>query len=140
MRAPRALTSVATTAALALLLASCSSGEAVDAEGLEEAPEPSASADGGAGAPAASGVLVAALANTPDQFDPHVTTSQASFQVLENVYDTLVVPSAEDLTFEPSLAEDWTTSEDGLEWVFTLREGVTFHDGSALDAEDVVYS
>ncbi len=140
MRTPRALAMVATSTGLALLLAACSGGEAVDAEGLEEAPPPTSSADGGAGAPAAEGVLVAALANTPDQFDPHVTTSQASFQVLENVYDTLVVPSAEDLTFEPSLAEAWTTSEDGLTWVFTLRDGVTFHDGSTFDAEDVVYS
>ncbi|MFC3687110.1 ABC transporter substrate-binding protein [Aquipuribacter hungaricus] len=139
MRAPRALSLAVTASGLALLLAACSTGEGVDAEGLDEAPEPSASADGAGGA-AGEGVLVAALANTPDQFDPHVTTSQASFQVLENVYDTLVVPSAEDLTFEPSLAESWTTSEDGLQWVFTLREGVTFHDGTPLDAEDVVYS
>lgn len=124
--------------ALALTLAACSSGEGVDAEGLEEAPEASASAQATGDAP--DGTLVAALANTPDQFDPHATTSQASFQILENVYDTLVVPSAEDLTFEPSLAEEWTTSDDGLQWVFTLREGVTFHDGTELDAEDVVYS
>lgn len=135
----RACALVAGTAALALGLAACSSGESVDAEGLEEAPEASASSDGGLQA-APAGTLVAALANTPDQFDPHATTSQASFQVLENVYDTLVVPSAEDLSFEPSLATGWTTSEDGLTWVFTLREGVVFHDGSAFDAEDVAYS
>ncbi|WP_380165338.1 ABC transporter substrate-binding protein [Jannaschia sp. R86511] len=131
---------VAGAAALALVLASCGTGEGVDAEGLEEAPDPTASADAGADGGAPAGTLVAALANTPDQFDPHQTTSQASFQVLENVYDTLVVPSAEDLSFEPSLATEWTTSEDGLEWVFTLREGVTFHDGSEFDAEDVAYS
>jgi peptide/nickel transport system substrate-binding protein len=124
---------------LALALAACGGGEAVEGEGLEEAADPAASGDA-TDAGASDGTLVAALANTPDQFDPHVTTSQASFQVLENVYDTLVVPSAEDLTFEPSLATEWTTSDDGLEWVFTLREGVTFHDGSDLDAEDVVYS
>ncbi len=132
---------LAGAAALALTFAACSGGEGVEAEGLEEAPDAGASAGasgGTAGAP--TGTLVAALANTPDQFDPHATTSQASFQVLENVYDTLVVPSAEDLSFEPSLATEWTTSEDGLEWVFTLREGVTFHDGSTFDAEDVAYS
>lgn len=136
----RASVLVAGVSALALTLAACSSGEGVDAEGLEDAPDPSASAEDAAGGDAPAGTLVAALANTPDQFDPHATTSQASFQVLENVYDTLVVPSAEDLTFEPSLATEWTTSEDGLEWVFTLREGVTFHDGSPFDAEDVAYS
>ena len=60
--------------------------------------------------------------------------------MLENVYDTLVVPNAEDLTMEASLAESWETSEDGLTWTFTLREGVTFHDGSEFDSADVVYS
>lgn len=41
---------------------------------------------------------------------------------------------------EPSLAETWEASDDLLVWTFHLREGVTFHDGSALDANDVVTS
>jgi peptide/nickel transport system substrate-binding protein len=40
----------------------------------------------------------------------------------------------------PWLATDWEASEDGLEWRFTLREGVTFHDGEPLTADDVVFS
>ena len=52
-----------------------------------------------------------------------------SFQVLENVYDTLVAPD-EDLDDAAGLAESWETSEDGLTWTFTLRDGVTFHDGT----------
>ncbi|WP_409330143.1 ABC transporter substrate-binding protein [Trujillonella humicola] len=60
--------------------------------------------------------------------------------MLENVYDTLAVPGAEDLTMEPSLATEWETSEDQLSWTFTLREDVTFHDGSEFDSADVVYS
>ncbi|MGY1719896.1 ABC transporter substrate-binding protein [Blastococcus sp. SYSU DS0552] len=85
-------------------------------------------------------VLVAAVSAQPDKLDPHTTTAYPAFQILENVYDTLVVPAADDLTMEPSLAESWETSEDGLTWTFTLREGVTFHDGSEFDAADVVYS
>jgi ABC-type transport system substrate-binding protein len=38
------------------------------------------------------------------------------------------------------LAESWTTSSDGLEWTVNLREGVTFHDGSEVTADDVVFS
>ena len=117
-------------AALALVLAGCSIGEGVEADGLE-----SGGSGGGSG-----GAFVAAIAAQPDQLDPHKTTAYPSFQVLENVYDTLVVPSADDLTMEPSLATEWTTSEDGLTWTFTLRDGVTFHDGSTFDAADVVYS
>ncbi|HEX6422199.1 MAG TPA: ABC transporter substrate-binding protein [Acidimicrobiales bacterium] len=84
--------------------------------------------------------FVAAISAQPDQLDPHQTTAYASFQVLENVYDTLVVPNPEDLTFEPSLATEWETSEDGLTWTFTLRDDVTFHDGSEFDSADVVYT
>ena len=40
----------------------------------------------------------------------------------------------------PGLAETWSVSDDGLTWTFNLREGVLFHDGSALDANDVVVS
>jgi peptide/nickel transport system substrate-binding protein len=45
-----------------------------------------------------------------------------------------VVGTAE---LEPALAESWTTSEDGLTYVFTIRSGVTFHDGTPLTAEAV---
>jgi peptide/nickel transport system substrate-binding protein len=58
---------------------------------------------------------------------------------LEEMYDFLV-----DLDFEgsliPSLATDWELSSDQLTWTFTIREGVEFHDGSPLTAEDVAYS
>ena len=48
-----------------------------------------------------------AVSAQPDQFDPHKTSAYPSFQVLENVYDTLVVPNAENLKMEPSLATKW---------------------------------
>ncbi len=107
--------------------------------GGADAPDAGGAPDTGA-APEAGGALVAAISGAPDQLDPHATTAYPSFQVLENVYDTLVVPNPEDLTLEPSLATEWTTSEDDLTWTFELREGVTFHDGSEFDAADVVYS
>jgi peptide/nickel transport system substrate-binding protein len=84
-------------------------------------------------------VLIAAQGSEPDNLDPHMTSAYASFQVLENVYDTLVQP-AEDLSMEPALAEDWTISDDNLTWTFQLRQGVTFHNGREFVADDVVYS
>ena len=125
MRATRPL---ALAAAGTLALSACGGGgDSVDT-------------GGGGGGGGGDNTLVAAVSAQPDQFDPHVTTAYASFQVLENVYDTLVVPDPEDLTMQPSLATEWETSEDGLEWRFTLRDGVTFHDGSEFDSADVVYS
>src|SRR3712207_9461232 len=84
-----------------MALSACSGGESVDT--------------GGGGGGGGGGTLVAAVAAQPDQLDPHVTTAYPSFQVLEKVYDTLVVPNAEDLTMEASLAESWETSEDRSE-------------------------
>ncbi len=84
-------------------------------------------------------ILIAAQGSEPDQLDPHKTSAYASFQVLENVYDTLVQP-AEDLSMEPALAESWEISDDNLTWTFMLRDGVRFHNGRELVAEDVVYS
>ncbi|ULE35806.1 ABC transporter substrate-binding protein [Mycobacterium sp. IDR2000157661] len=86
-----------------------------------------------------SGNLIAAIAGEPDQLDPHKTTAYFSFEVLENVFDTLVEPDA-DLQMRPALAETWDVSDDQLTWTFRLRPGVTFHDGSPLSADDVVFS
>ena len=88
---------------------------------------------------ASGGTLVAAINAEPDQLDPQVTSAYVSFQVLENVFDTLVEPD-ENLEMVPSLAESWEVSDDGLTYTFTLRDGVTWHDGTPLTASDVVYS
>ncbi len=95
--------------------------------------------DLGGGTPQEGAVLTAAIAGEPDQLDPHNTTAYFSFQVLENVFDTLVEPD-ENLEMVGALADDWTISDDQLTYTFTLRNGVTWHDGSEFTADDVVYS
>ena len=124
----RSYGALATAGALSLVLAACSTGESVDVGG---------GGDGGAGGD--GGTVIAAISTEPDQLDPNSTTSYGSFQVLENVYDTLVQPD-ENLEMQPALAESWETSEDQLTWTFHIRDGVTWHDGSDFTAEDVVYS
>lgn len=118
-----------------LALAACSTGEGVDVDGGGEA---TGGGDGG-GAAASGEVIIAGIAGEPDQLDPQSTTSYFSFQVLENVFDTLVEPD-ENLVMQPALAEEWDVSEDQLTWTFTLRDDVVWHDGSDFTAEDVVYS
>ncbi|WP_199860644.1 ABC transporter substrate-binding protein [Oceanobacillus damuensis] len=80
-----------------------------------------------------------ALSVDPDGLDPHRTTAASTFQVTNNIYDTLVkvTPDGE---FEAGLAESWKVSEDGLTITFTLRDGVVFHNGREMTAEDVKYS
>ena len=89
--------------------------------------------------PQYGGVLRAGMQTDPVGLDPHATQATASRNMLENVYDTLVMFDSS-MQIVPGLAESWETSEDGLSWTFTLREGVTFHDGSPLSAADVVFS
>ncbi|GAA2726744.1 ABC transporter substrate-binding protein [Cellulomonas aerilata] len=120
------------TAGLLLLTACSGGGEDVDLDGGGDGAS-------GAGAEASGPVLRAAIGGEPDQLDPNKTSSYFSFQVLENVFDTLVEPD-ENLDMQPALAESWETSDDGLTWTFHLRDDVTFHDGSEFTADDVVYS
>jgi peptide/nickel transport system substrate-binding protein len=127
----RSTVAVAAAAALSFaVLTGCSGGQAVDVGG-------SGGSNGSSGG--SGGVLNAAIGGEPDQLDPHKTSAYYSFEVLENVYDTLVEPDA-DLKMQPSLATSWDTSKDQLTWTFHLRDGVKFSDGSPLTSEDVTYS
>ncbi len=127
-------------AVLVLFAAACGEGDPVDVDDpTADDPVDDPVDDDDVDDVAVGGTLVAAIGGDPDQLDPHTTTSSFAFTVLENVYDTLVQPG-DDLTPEPALAESWETSDDLLTWTFTLRDGVTFHDGSPLTAADVVAS
>jgi len=59
--------------------------------------------------------------------------------LLYNVYEGLVKLET-DGSISPLLAESWDVSDDGLEWTFSLRSGVAFHNGEAFTADDVVFS
>lgn len=75
----------------------------------------------------------------PQTMDPHAVNSAAVLGFLNNVYEGLV-RRGKDMTIEPALATAWEPIEGGVGWRFTLREGVTFHDGSTFDAQDVLFS
>ena len=83
--------------------------------------------------------LIMARAVDATGLDPHTQTAFASLRLLELVYEPLVTTD-QDLNLAPALATAWEFSEDGLALTFTLREGVTFHDGSAFTADDVIAS
>lgn len=85
-------------------------------------------------------VLVVGQIAEPQSLDPQHVSAVNDFRILMNVYDGLVRYKDGTLEVEPALATDWTISEDGTEYTFNLREGVTFHDGSAFNAESVVFN
>ncbi len=72
-------------------------------------------------------------------WDPSICFSVESL-VMANFYETLLRYDSETDTFTPVLATEYSKSDDGLVWTFKIREGVTFHDGTAMDANAVAYS
>lgn len=85
------------------------------------------------------GTLIYARDGDADSLDPHKTTTTLSWQVQGQLYDTLVAFDAEG-NIQPNLAESWDISEDGTQYTFHLRDGVTFHDRTPLDAEAVKFT
>jgi peptide/nickel transport system substrate-binding protein len=83
--------------------------------------------------------LELAVDSAPAGLDPHVITAFSSTAILSQIYDGLLEVNA-DLQVEPALAVGYAVSPDGLSYLFTLREGVTFHNGRPFTADDVVYS
>ncbi|MGV2106108.1 ABC transporter substrate-binding protein [Agrobacterium vitis] len=72
--------------------------------------------------------------------DPNAQNDGVTGALLDQIYDTLVTRDAKG-ALEPRLATEWKVKDGApATWVFTIRKGVTFHDGSALTAEDVVFS
>jgi len=89
-------------------------------------------------APQAGGEITVSIVAEPPGWDPTVSTSQEIARVMyHNVYEGLVRIDRNG-EIVPALAESWTVSDDGLTWTFTLREGVTFHNGEPLTSADVV--
>lgn len=74
-----------------------------------------------------------------DAFCPILSDNKANNRMLGIVYDGLISLDDELLPL-PELAESWSVLENGNSWVINLREGVKWHDGSAFNASDVVYT
>ena len=93
-----------------------------------------------AGAAMAKDDLTIAIQLEPPHLDPTSAAAGAIDSVLySNVFEGLTrFDSAGDVI--PGLAKSWEISEDGLTYTFMLNEGVTFHDGTTMDAEDVKFS
>jgi peptide/nickel transport system substrate-binding protein len=75
-----------------------------------------------------------------ENLDPHAAYDVPASFIQLNVYDNLLRYQGNPPQLKPWLAESHTASKDGTTWTFKLRQGVKFHDGSELTADDVVYS
>jgi peptide/nickel transport system substrate-binding protein len=121
---PIVLTLAAGVTALGLALTGCTAGSA-------------GSAGTGDGTPQSGGTLTYASGDAePTCLDPHVGGNYPQALVGSQFLESLVSLDA-DGTVIPWLADSWEIGEDGLSWEFTLRDGVTFTDGTPLDAAAV---
>lgn len=126
-RRTRRLAVISVLAASAVILSACTGSS----------PEPVKTSSG---TPDPDATLTVGLVLEPTNLDIRRTSGAALEQILiDNVYEGLVT-RAQDNTIEPRLADDYEVSDDGLTYTFTLNEGVTFHNGSALTSADVVSS
>lgn len=98
---------------------------------------PSGTGDDGGGAPDAT--IIHGTTDQPISYDPAGSYDLPSWNVIYNVYEGLLTIPPGGNQPEPALAES-CEFEDASTYTCTLREGVTFHDGSEFDAEDVVAS
>lgn len=146
----------ATSVAFPSLLAACGDDDDdADGDGSEVEDDADSASDSGAtdestdsdstnpqpqGEPVRGGQLVFGAWQDPDTLDPHTTGLAATSRILIHIYDPLIwkVPGADE--FHPGLAESWEISDDGLEYTFNLRQGVTFHNGEEFTADAVKFS
>ncbi len=82
------------------------------------------------------GVLKAAMTTNPPTLDAYLSTATATRQIAIYLGETLVT-IGENYEIIPQLADSWEISDDRLMYTFKLREGVKFHNGNVLSAEDV---
>jgi len=87
----------------------------------------------------AAGVFRFPLFYVPSSLDPVKDELISTYHIVQQVYDGLVAFD-NNLRVVPGLAESWTVSRDGKQYVFTLRKGVRFHNGKEVSTEDVTAS
>jgi peptide/nickel transport system substrate-binding protein len=115
---------------LPALLAACGGG---GNEGAETGTTPSGDIKKG-------GRFTMARNEEPLSLDPIVPSDNGSIWVIYQIFDQLTTVNEDSSGIAPSLAESWEISSDGTVYTFAIKQGVTFHDGSPMTIDDVVFS
>ncbi|GAA2213356.1 ABC transporter substrate-binding protein [Nonomuraea monospora] len=120
---------------LALTASACAGGQVRGAGGTPQPQPSSGSPAGQAGGPANDATFVyAPNQDVVTDWDP-ATSYSNEIIALSNIYEGLTRYNSQTKQAEPRLATEWTSSAEGKEWTFKLRQGVKFHTGDPLDAE-----
>jgi peptide/nickel transport system substrate-binding protein len=130
-RRPQRVLAASAAALTAVTLAACASSDRDSGSGEE---------GGGGGEAASGGTLVFGAAGDPAMLDPAFGSDGETFRVARQIHEGLLGNEIGGTEPVPELAEDYEVSEDGLEYTFNLRQGVTFHDGTDFNAEAVCFN
>ena len=99
-----------------------------------------AACKGGPAAPSAGSATVTIVQSSVSLGDRHIVSDSTNrLSILFSIYEPLVALD-DSGAYRPSLAERWVVADDARTWTFTLRQGVSFHNGGTLQAGDVVAS
>jgi peptide/nickel transport system substrate-binding protein len=137
-----------TILSLATTLVGCASGGKDSGEESQTSSSTDSAADQGQAAsqsstdeatPTYGGEIVVGISQDLDSLDPHKAEAAGTREVLFNVFEGLVKPDSEG-NYVPAVASAYKVSDDAKTYTFTLREGVKFHNGELVTAEDVKYS
>ncbi len=86
-----------------------------------------------------SSITIGIPQDLEESLDPHKAVAAGTKEILFNIYEGLVKPDS-DGNMVPAVASEYTMEDEGKTYVFTLRDGILFHDGTAVTVEDIRYS
>ncbi|BBF44289.1 dipeptide-binding ABC transporter, periplasmic substrate-binding component [Lachnospiraceae bacterium KM106-2] len=115
------------------------SGCSGDKSKSDSSPSPNVEDNMSQGKPTNGGSIVVGIQQDLDSLDPGKAIAAGTKEVLFNIFEGLVKPD-EKGNLVPAVASKYEVSKDGKTYTFTLRDGVKFHNGNVVTAEDVVYS
>ncbi len=90
--------------------------------------------------PVKGGDLIMLRGDLESSLTPSIPPDNAGIWVVEEIFDTLLVPAQDANGVKADLATSWTQSKDGLTWTFKLRPGVKFSNGAPMTSKDVKFS
>lgn len=121
---------------MSAIVAACGGGDAAPVTTSAPAAPATTGAPGTTQAPVAGGTLRVAIQRPASALDPVAMQDLGNYGVIAMALEYLVTLDGDDIG--PGLAESWTPNDDGSEWTFALRQGVSWSDGSPFTAADVV--
>ena len=140
MKKRRSVLALLLVAALTVVLGGCQDGKDGKADSSDTTSSQVSTESTPTGEPVMGGSITVGIPqDIEDSLDPHKSVAAGTKEILFNIYEGLVKPDEEG-NLNDAVAESHSISEDGKVYTFKLRNGVKFHDGTTVTAEDVKYS